>query len=145
MCIGTSDSKVSLIYFLSPQVLKVATYIQCIGYTSKRSCRVIKQLQIILLIIIKLHSNESDHEGYFSDHMNVILSTIELVYQTVLVSQWFALLLSIFSFVYLFLLSIIFNICNRSLFSTYLWIQIPVKKKCKKLSVYVINLNSVSL
>ena len=134
-----------MIYCLSPQVLKVATYIQCIGYTSKRSCRVIKQLQIILLIIIKLHNNESDHEGYFSDHMNVILSTIELVYQTVLVSQWFALLLSIFSFVYLFLLSIIFNICNRSLFSTYLWIQIPVKKKRKKLSVYVINLNSVSL
>ena len=133
-----------MIYCLSPQVLKVATYIQCIGYTSKRSCRVIKQLQIILLII-KLHNNESDHEGYFSDHMNVILSTIELVYQTVLVSQWFALLLSIFSFVYLFLLSIIFNICNRSLFSTYLWIQIPVKKKRKKLSVYVINLNSVSL
>ena len=60
-----------------------------------------------------LHNNESDHEGYFSDHMNVILSTIEPVYQTVLVSQWFALLLSIFSFIYLFMLSIIFNICNR--------------------------------
>ena len=29
--------------------------------------------------------------------------------------------------------------------STYLWIQIPVEEKRKKLSVYVINLNSVSL